>query len=419
VERTAGLLLRAAWVAPMDRPVIKDGGVLVSSGRVVAIGDAARLRRSHPKATEQDRGNAVLLPGLINPHVHLELTDVTRLAGDHWNGTVADWLIEIIKRWPQGDDAGRVARAVEAGVRQCLRFGVTTVGDITRQPGLTRPLLRESPLRVVSFGEIQAMARRRGLLDERLATAADRTHESGRLRVGLSPHAPYSVEAAGYERCVERSVREAYPITSHLAESADEATFLADHAGPLRRIWDFLQAWDDAVPRFAGGPIRFAKSVGLLDVPAVLAHVNYCDDDELGLLAAGRASVVYCPRTHAYFGHPPHRWREMLAAGVNVAIGTDSTASSPDLNLVDDLRLVRKLAPAEVPAIDLWTLATTRAAASLGMADDVGMIAPGKQADFVCFPVNHPADPLEQILREPIRPSKVWIAGEPVSDALR
>jgi cytosine/adenosine deaminase-related metal-dependent hydrolase len=412
-------MLRARWVAPMDRPVIKDGGIVFSNGTIDAVGDASTLLRTHRDATEQDLGEAVLLPGLINAHVHLELSDVPRLAGDRWHGTLADWLIEVIKRSPQGDDdAGRVARAIDAGVRQCLRFGVTRVGDITRQPAITRPLLRESSVQGVSFGEIQAMATRRGLLEARLAAAADRAQEGGLLRIGLSPHAPYSVEAAGYRRCVEVAKTGAYPLATHLAESADEAEFLANHSGPLRRIWDFLRAWDEDVPRFAGGPIRFANSIGLLDVPAVLAHVNYCDDDELRLLATGRASVVYCPRTHAYFGHPPHRWREMLAAGVNVAVGTDSTASSPDLNLVDDLRLMRGLTP-DVSASELWQLATTRAARALGMGDEVGSLTPGKRADLACFPIGDTNDPLEQILRERILPAKVWIAGEPVPDALR
>jgi cytosine/adenosine deaminase-related metal-dependent hydrolase len=419
VETSAELMLRARWVAPMDQPVIEDGGIVLSGGTIKAVGDASTLRRQHPAALEHDLGASVLLPGLINAHVHLELSEVPRLGGERWNGPLADWLIEIIKRSLQGDDAGRVARAIETGVRQCLRFGVTTVGDITRQPAMTRPLLRKTRLRVVSFGEIQAMATRRGFLDARLSAAADRTHEGGSHRVGLSPHAPYSVEAAGYQRCVELSRSGAYPISTHLAESADEAEFLARHSGPLLRIWDFLGAWDDGVPRFGGGPIRFANSVGLLDLPAVFAHVNYCDDEELRLLAGGgRASVVYCPRTHAYFGHPPHRWREMIAAGVNVAVGTDSTASSPDLNLVDDLRLVRRLTP-DVPASELWQLVTTRAAAALGLDDEVGSLTPGKQADLVCFPTGDTRDPLEHVLRESILPSNLWIAGEPVADALR
>lgn len=402
----------------MDRPVIEDGGVVVAGGTILAIGDASELRTADANLIEEDLGDAVLLPGLINAHVHLELSDVPRLAGEHWNGTLADWLIEIIKRSPQGVDAGRVAHAVETGVRQCLRFGVTTVGDITRQPGLTRPLLRQSPLRVVSFGEIQAMAQRRELLDERVAVAMDRTHEGGRLRVGLSPHAPYSVEPKGYARCVWHAKFDGYPVATHLAESRDEAEFLERHSGPLRGIWDFLGAWDSHVPRSSGSPVVLAKRVALLDIPSVLAHVNYCDDFDIELLASGSASVVYCPRTHAYFRHSPHRWRDMIRAGVNVAVGTDSTASSPDLNLVDDLRLVRRLTP-DVSALDLWQLATTRAAAALGMQNDVGSLTPGKQADLVCFPVPDSNDPLEAILREPILPTRVWIAGEAVSDALR
>src|SRR5207302_10539659 len=108
-----------------------------------------------------------------------------------------------------------------------------------------------------------------------------------------------------------------------------------------------------------------ANAIGLLDYPTVLAHVNYCDDVDLDLLARGRAGVVYTPRTHAYFGHPPHRWRDMLARGINVAVGTDSCASSPDLNLVDDLRLLHRLAP-EVPAQTLWEMATIRGARAIG-----------------------------------------------------
>src|SRR5207253_5134070 len=138
----------------------------------------------------------------------------------------------------------------------------------------------------------------------------------------------------GYRRCLAAAKYFGLTLATHLAETPHEEEFLASHAGPFRELWEFLGAWDEQVPTFAGGPIRYAQSLGLLDYPTLLAHVNYCDDAELALLARGRASVVYCPRTHAFFGHPPHRWREMLSRGINVAIGTDSCASSPDLNLL-------------------------------------------------------------------------------------
>lgn len=391
----------------MDRPIIRHGAVVFHGDRVLDVGTSRDLIRSHPDAAIRDYGDSVVLPGLINPHVHLELSDVPR---PPVAGRLADWLIEVIKASPQGDDAAPVGKAVAAGIDQCLRSGVTTVGDITRQPALSRPVLAASPLRAVSFGEVQAMAGRRGLLEARLAAAVDRTHETDRLRVGISPHAPYSIEPAGYARCLELARAGGMRLATHLAESRDEASFLAGHAGSFRELWQFLDAWDDAVPRFAGGPIRFARSIGLLDAPTLLAHVNYCDDDELALLAAGRASVVCCPRTHAYFGHPPHRWRDMLAAGVNVAVGTDSLASTPDLNVVDDLRWLRRIAP-EFSAADLWRLVTTRAARALGMEALVGSLSPGKAADLVCFPVEDRADPLASILDTAIVPSQVWIAG--------
>jgi cytosine/adenosine deaminase-related metal-dependent hydrolase len=151
------------------------------------------------------------------------------------------------------------------------------------------------------------------------------------------------------------------------------------------------------------------EEIGLLDYPAVLAHVNYVDDAELAILARGRASVVYCPRTHEYYGHRPHRFTEMLARGINVAVGTDSAASSPDLNLMDDLRLVHRRRP-EVAVETLFEMATVRAARALGMADRVGTIEAGKMADLCVFDVGA-GEPLTEVLEREAGPAAVWVAG--------
>ena len=142
---------------------------------------------------------------------------------------------------------------------------------------------------------------------------------------------------------------------------------------------------------------------------SLLAHVNYARDADLDLLAAGSASVVWCPRTHEYFGHPPHRWREMLDRGINVCVGTDSRASSPDLNVVDDLRLVHRQSP-DVPIETLWEMVTTRAAHALHLGD-VGAIAPRMRGDFVAFPARGD-DPLRSIIESDVAPAAVFIGGE-------
>lgn len=401
-------LIEAAWVVPMDRAPIADGGVLVEAGRILTLGKAENLRKQYSDAQRMDFRHCTLVPGLINAHTHLELSDLKCAAPQ---GQFIDWLAQLVPK-PSGvfDEQGKsIATATRAGIEQCLRFGVTTVGDISRFCSISRPVLRESALRAVSFGEVLAMGQRRKLLEERLASAADRSVESPLLRIGISPHAPYSIESHGYRRCLAVAQSLGLPLTTHLAETPDEATFLLDHAGPFRELWQRIGGWDSEVNRFAGGPIRYAVELGLLDYPTLLAHVNYCNDDELAILERGKASVVYCPRTHAYFGHPPHRWRDMMEAGINVTVGTDSCASSPDLNLVDDLRLLHELAPQVAPKV-LWEMATIRAARSLGLQDQIGSIAPGKNADLVAFPATGDR-PLQEILETPVLPIATWIAG--------
>lgn len=400
-------ILCASVIAPIDRAPIVDGAVAFDD-RIFDVGNAQAVQSKHPGAQIFDADNSIILPGLVNAHAHLELSGFCQAAEPKSFG---NWLLDLVPRstLTAADIQGMVERGIPTGVEQCLRFGVTSVGDISKQCRFSRPLLQSGPLRVVSYGEVQAMAQRRGLLDERLATATDLSNESEWLRVGVSPHAPYTVEPEGYKKCLDFARREHRPIATHLAESPDEATFLEHATGPFRELWDALNHWDDRVPKYVGGPIRFARDLGLLDYPTLLAHVNYCDDDELDILARGKASVVYCPRTHRYFGHPPHRWREMLARGINVAVGTDSCASSPDLNLVDDLRLLHEIAPV-ASVSTLWEMATIRAAEAIGMADRVGSITPGKFADFTIFE----APSLKAILESQMQPKVVWISGSRV-----
>jgi cytosine/adenosine deaminase-related metal-dependent hydrolase len=400
----------AAFVAPMDGPVLRDAAIVFVGDSILAVGDAATLRADHPDAIVEDLGNTILLPGLVNAHAHLELSDCDPIE-PLGNATFTDWIVQLRPRLRVGERTIEEAAAagVARGVAQCLRFGTTTIGDISQQHDVTRPLLRDGPLRVVSYGEALGLAGARPRFERLLSTATATSQASDWLRIGLSPHAPYTVDLAGYCQCLQLARTHRFPLATHLAETPDEEAFLSDQSGPFRAVWERLGAWADGVETFPDTPIRFAHAIGLLAHPTLLAHVNYCDDGELSLLAAGRASVVYCPRTHAYFGHPPHRWRQMLAAGINVAVGTDSCASSPDLNLVDDLRLLHRVAP-EVSPLDLWRMATVQAAMALEMADTIGSLTAGNRADIVGFAANGD-EPLREILEGDHLPTAVWIGG--------
>lgn len=412
------ILIRAAAVAPMDRPMLRDGGVFCASGRIIAVGPYAEIRRSLPPHEEIDLGHALLLPGLINTHTHLELSGCD--SADAAGLSFTDWIQTLPARTGRltDDFEKRLHRALDVGVKQCLRFGVSTVGDITAHPHLTRPLLKFGPLRVASFGEALGLAQARERFEKSLVRAIDLEHASDHLRIGLSPHAPYTVDFAGFAQCVQLSRERQIPLTTHVAETPDEAVFLRELGGGFRAIWEKLGTWSNDVHTFDGSPIAFARAVGLLDTPSILAHCNYCDDNDLALLASGTASVAYCPRTHAYFGHRHHRWREMVARGINVTVGTDSCASSPNLNLVDDLRVLWKQTGHAIESDEIWKLITTNAAKSLQIDGRLGSITPGKLADLTAFSFVGDVDPMGAVLDDPTAlPIALWISGRRIEQS--
>lgn len=400
-------IIQAKWVAPMDRPILRDAAVATEAGKIVMVDSATKVRRQYPHAEVVDLPRSILLPGLINAHVHLELSNCE--CGSSPGGTFGDWILSMRQRMriDPANQERSITAAVENGVDQCLRFGVTCVGDITSAIEVSRRTIRNSPMRAVSFGEALGLGKLRSRFAFSVPRAIDPREQTDRLRVGLSPHAPYTVDLPGYAECLALAQQHDLPLATHLAENPQEQEFLENHAGMFREVWNKLGLWEDGVTTYHGSPIQFAKSIGLLDYPTLLAHVNYCNDAEMDLLARGNASVVYCPRTHAYFAHPPHRWREMLARGINVAVGTDSCASSPDLNLLDDLRLLRKLAP-KVPAETIWEMATTRGARALMLHQVVGALGAGRCADMIAFAIESNS-PLDELLAEPCLPEQMWI----------
>jgi cytosine/adenosine deaminase-related metal-dependent hydrolase len=402
-------VLTARFVAPIDRPVIRHGAVAFADGIITDVGVAKQIIATHPDASVIDIGSGVLLPGLINAHTHLELSGCSRADAP---ASFVDWILSLPQR--AGITRGLtleqiVPDSVRRGVEQCLKFGVTCVGDISQHSHLSRPVLRDSAIRCVSYGEVLGLAQRRHRFDELLPRALDVSCESDRLHIGLTAHAPYTVDLPCYQQCLSIVRERGLPFATHLAETPSEEQFLRDHSGPFQEMWSRLGFWSEPVETFCGSPTDFAQAIGMLEYPTLLAHVNYCTDTELDVLARGNASVVYCPRTHAYFNHPPHRWREMLSRGINVAVGTDSCASSPNLNIVEELRLLRKIAP-EVPAQTVWELATIRAARAIQMEKSIGSIMRGKAADLVAFPVTSD-DPFEELLHETVLPSLVYVGG--------
>ncbi len=375
------MILKSRYIVPVESPVIENGAILMREGRIEAVGRARELRA----VNVIDYGDAVICPTFVNAHTHLELSLLATKVPP--GPDFVDWLRRLISTTsPSAATEEGVQQAVREGVRQSLSCGVTTVGDITTHPAWTRPVLANAHLRAVSFGEVIAIGNRRNLLAERLDAAASPEHASEHLRIGISPHAPYTVEPDAMRACAERARRIRAPICIHLAETDHEEPFTSRGEGPFADHLRDLGVWDDAIPVTGLRPVKLARETGLFSPTTVVAHVNYVTDEDIRVLADSGVSVAYCPRTHHAFGHPPHRFRRMQKAGINVCIGTDSLASNPSLSILDELRFLRREYP-DVPPETLLAMGTLNGARALGFDETVGSLRAGKRADLVALPL--------------------------------
>ncbi len=416
--------LDADFVLTMDGPAIRKGRVATDADRIIAVGPAADVQIV---GQHIDLGRSVLMPGLINAHCHLELSAYHGAlpASDLWT-----WLAGLVMlRMQSGADETERA-AVPAAVRSMIESGTTCVGDISRAAWLPR-ILATLPIRKVCYVE---------LISGALSPPADMMQLRQRLGElptddpllipAISPHAPYTVTTEDLRDCAELVWREELPLAIHLAETTDEVEWLRGSTG---RIADWhRRLFKDPPSSPAMGPAEYVMSLRLAGRETgancvALIHMNYPDDWHrlCEMSPAHRPAVVFCPRCHRFFAHSPHRFREMLAAGLAVAIGTDSAAShfakeARPLSVLDELRWLHRNDP-DIPAEMLLKMATIHGAKALGQSESVGRIAPGLLADLIAFGVSEQGneDPAAGVVRQEEAPILVLIGGKNVPPTRR
>jgi cytosine/adenosine deaminase-related metal-dependent hydrolase len=362
--------LRARWVLPIDAPPLEGGYVSVSDGVIADVCGSDPSRG--PVA---DLGDVVLLPGLVNAHTHLEFSGLAKPLGAP-GMSLPTWIRTVIADRGRGDrDA---AAAIAAGLHESAAAGVTTIGEIATSPTALydvdqapRSLLFQEAIGF-SAGRVESVAAE---MEWRVEAAGD--------AAGISPHAPYTVHPQLLTRLVDLAISNQLPIAMHLAESREELQLLRDGTGPFQELLAERSMWDGAAIPRGSRPLDYLRQLTRAQ-RSLAIHGNYFDAEEIAFAGAQREriSVVYCPRTHAYFGHEPYPLEAMLAAGVRVALGTDSRASNPDLNLLREVQFGSVLFPRVDPAV-LLRMATLDAAEALGLGDVVGSITVGKRAELV------------------------------------
>lgn len=350
---------------------------------------------------------AVIAPGLIDCHCHLELSNL-RSGNGQYDGSFVRWLGQLVARRPKW--RWSQLRAVRSGVRQSLAAGVTTVADISAN-GQSWRALEKTPIRKVCFAEVIGIGRKRhAAIPGVTAKLHAMPDETDMFLKGISPHAPYSTAEQVYMDAMKLARDRRLRLTTHLAEDPAEAEFVSRCTGPWAGVLKGLRVWDDSIEPRGVSPVAWAERIGLLDFPAVLAHVNYVSADDIDLLARSCASVVYCPSAHRYFRHAEHSYREMIQAGVTVSLGNDSRACSSELSIMRQMQMVYEAGG--LKAEDVLAMGTSKAATALQMDSLIGTVEVGKLADLVVMIVARPiGSVLQAVLTGPVRLAAVVVNG--------
>ncbi len=393
------MILRAQIVLPITAPPMRDAAVEIARKRIAALRPWRELSRAQ-KARAVDLGESLLMPGLVNGHCHL---DYTHMAGQipppsHFT----DWL-KVVVSTKAGWTLEDYAASWQEGARMLLRSGTTTVADIEAVPALLPQMWQTTPLRVISFLEMITINRPPEVV---LAETLQKAHAlpGGRMRVGLSPHAPYTTVPELLRQTARIARRRKLLVSTHIAESEAEYLMFREGRGEM---YDWLRRSGRDMSDCGGcSPVgHFAKS-GMLGLNVLAAHLNYLKKGDVALLSESGISVVHCPRSHFYFQHRDFALTRLLRAGVNVCLGTDSLATvykkrngTVELDLFAEMQSLRAHAPS-LSTRTIVRMATINGAHALHRQGTIGQLSRGALADLIALPLKgNASDPYTAVVQ--------------------
>jgi aminodeoxyfutalosine deaminase len=365
-------LYRASWVIPVATPPIQDGAVLVENGTILKVDRYTALKGEAPVIDYED---SVITPALVNGHCHLELSHLSSLGKEkNWDGDMASWISKLLVLREELIDLDVLSEARRALASLHLS-GVGLVADVGNMLGSAK-IGNKSPANVLFLLELLGLShigeqRARSYLDEARGFEKDSNN-----MVESTAHAPYSCTTGLLKKLKIESQGRGSLFSIHAAESEDEIEFLHTATGRLRFFVEERGAWDGSFHPPGCGAIQYLDQLDLLDANTLCVHSVHVSEQELSLLAGKKAKVCVCPGSNRYLGVGVAPVTEMISHGILPAIGTDSLASNPRLNIWEEMRILREDHPGVNPET-VFMMATRGGAEALGKTE-FGTIAPGK-----------------------------------------
>jgi len=388
----------ARWLLPVTSPPVQDGAVSVEDGTIVDAGSRKDvLKAAGDDAEIRELGDAAILPGLVNTHVHVDLSWMGEDPPP--TGSFPDWVRGLLER-KAVEDPERARKAAQAGIDSMLDRGIVAVGDVSNDTWVV-PLLVRSALEGVSFQEVygfRAEDAERWMMAaayrlEILAGNAEVAAAGKRWRIVPTAHAPHTTSPQLIRMLAARAAASGEPLSIHVAESKSEVELIRDGSGPFPDLLREREMWDKNFEPRGHTPVEHLDRLGALTGGTLAVHCVHLTQADHSRLQMRGTTMVTCPRSNRTLGVGTAPVPQLMAQGIPVALGTDSLASAPDLDLLAEMALLIEEHPALTPRAVL-RMATLNGAEALGLADRLGSIEPGKSDRLVVVPLpadeNHP-----------------------------
>ncbi|MCF6247944.1 MAG: amidohydrolase family protein [Desulfobacula sp.] len=352
---------RAGWIIIDAHTIIDNGYIEVENGKINGV------YKGRPKQKYFDHGPGVLMPPLVNAHLHLELSALKNMVP--FNKKFRSWVQSLLEKRSALKEIDLIA-AARKEARTLVQQGNLYIADISTL-GIGQAILNGININGILFNEYLGSD-----------TSLLFTQKTDTLSTSLAGHAPHSTSPSLLQWLKKESYAAQLPFSIHVAESDDETQFINDKKGSWadflasRRI-DF-SSWDIGNKT----PVAYIHKLGILGPSTLAVHMLNVSDKDIQIIANTKTKVCLCPRSNFNLHDKLPDIDALLKHSIAPALGTDSLASCDTLNILDEMEFIKKRYP-NISDETLFCMGTLNGAKALGLDHLTGTLSQGKKAHFI------------------------------------
>lgn len=384
-------IISAQVLVPVSSQLLVDGAIAIEGGEIIDVGREEDLLKRYPDAIHENYPNHVILPGLINSHVHLDMSLYQNFSSDPVShmGTDIDyvnWLLGVLE-YKKRVDPMQLREAVERGIDESLEAGTTCVAEMGNYEGIFN-VIEQKNIRAVVFPEVMSLdsSISKDLYESAMAIVEKYQEEiSDLISVGIGPYSPYLLSRNILRIMSQFCQSSGLPLMIHAANSFDEMQLFNDSTGKIAEKLFPSVGWDDLPPAHYRTPIQHLSEIGFLGCQPILVGCTQTTDTDLDLIARSGSKVVMAVRAGDYLNQGQPDIVKILERKIICALATDGIPSVDTLSLWDEMRAFmarfRDIMP--ITGHQILSMVTTHAAMALGLQEEIGSLEKGKKADFL------------------------------------